>query len=264
MLAGSERDLRFLSPRLARTAKLDLEPAADWAAVLASPAGSALRLAASVDRGFTLDGVTVVAAADLLGGRAGNEATASAANLLPGGGELAGGDVVVHEEFGIGIVEGLETLAASDIGMGGDAVVLRYAKEGRRLVPVAEADRLWRYGADADAVTLDALDGSTWQKRRGDIDAAIAESARALAGLAAEREAIRTDPVIAPVADYERFAAGFPVYRDARPGAGDRRLPDGPGERHADEPPRHRRTSAMARPRSRCAPPPPSRSPGGR
>ena len=29
-----------------------------------------------------------------------------------------------------------------------------------RLVPVAEADRIWRYGADADAVTLDKLDGS--------------------------------------------------------------------------------------------------------
>ena len=41
----------------------------------------------------------------------------------------------------------------------------------RRLVPVAEADRIWRYGADADAVTLDKLDGSSWQKRRGEIDA---------------------------------------------------------------------------------------------
>ena len=67
-----------------------------------------------------------------------------------------------------------------------------------RLVPIGEADRLWRYGADADAVTLDALDGSTWQKRRGAIDTAIAESAKALAALAAEREAQTTEPIVPP------------------------------------------------------------------
>ena len=210
LLAGSARDLRFLAPRLARAATLDLAPAHDWDAVMAAPPGGAMCLPAPIERGFALDGVTVVAAADLLGGRAGTEASASAAGLLPGGGELAAGDVVVHEDFGIGIVEGLETLPAGDTGPGGDAAVLRYARDGRRLVPVAEADRLWRYGADADAVTLDALDGSTWQRRRGEIDAAIAQSARALAALAAERAAVKTDPVVPPVADYERFAAGFP------------------------------------------------------
>ena len=77
-------------------------------------------------------------------------------------------------------------------------------------MPVAEADRIWRYGADEDSVRLDRLDGSSWQKRRRDIDAAIAETARALTALAGER-AGRTAPVLDPApADYERFAAGFP------------------------------------------------------
>ncbi|MGJ3627577.1 hypothetical protein AB5I41_12465 [Sphingomonas sp. MMS24-JH45] len=75
---------------------------------------------------------------------------------------------------------------------GGDAIRLDYAKSGKRLVPVAEADRIWRYGAEADAVSLDTLDGSSWNKRRGEIDRAIAESARAaLTDLANQRQPAR-------------------------------------------------------------------------
>ena len=211
VLAGSARDLRFLTLRLSRSAKLDVVSAGTWTEVLAAPAGTVLGLVAPIDHGFVQDGITVVAAADLLGGRAGgDDRAASNAGLLTSGGDLARGDVVVHETFGIGVVEGLETLPSTDNGSGGDAIVLRYAKEARRLVPVGEADRLWRYGADAEAVTLDALDGSSWQKRRGAIDIAIAESARALAALAAERDALVTAPIAPPLAAYEKFAAGFP------------------------------------------------------
>jgi transcription-repair coupling factor (superfamily II helicase) len=206
LVTGSARDLRFLAPRLNRAAGIELTAVDSWTAALAAPKGSALMLVAPVDGGVLLDGIAVVAAADLLGGRAAIDATASGTTtLFPAGGELTRGDVVVHESFGLGVIEGVELLPD-----GGDAIVLRYAKEGRRLVPIGEADRLWRYGADAEAVTLDALDGSTWQKRRGEIDAAIAESARTLSELAREREALSTDPVVAPTADYERFAAGFP------------------------------------------------------
>ena len=207
LLVGSPRDLRFLQPRLERSAKLTFAAVDHWAEMLATKPGTATMLIAPIDRGFVMPGVTVIASGDLLGGRArGDEAGegANAARALLAS-ELRCGDVVVHEEFGIGIVRGLEMLPDD----GGDAIVLEYAKDGRRLVPVAEADRIWRYGADADAVTLDALDGSSWQKRRGAIDAAIAESARDLAAIAAERAARTTDPIVPDRAAYERFAAGF-------------------------------------------------------
>ena len=207
LIVGSPRDLRFLQPRLEHAAKIAFTVVDRWAAVIAAKPGTALLLAAPVDRGFVASGTTVVAGADLLGGRArGDEIAGSGANALSGlASELQCGDVIVHEEFGIGVVRGLEALPNA----GGDAIVLEYAKDGRRLVPVLEADRIWRYGADADAVTLDALDGSSWQKRRGAIDAAIAESARDLAAIAAERDARKTDPIEPDRARYERFAAGF-------------------------------------------------------
>jgi transcription-repair coupling factor (superfamily II helicase) len=209
LVAGSARDLRFLRPRLAKVAKLDWEPAADWAAVRAAKPGAALLLEAPVERGFAVDGITVVAAADLLGARAGvaSGTAASASAVFGDAGEIAVGDVVVHEDFGIGIVSGLEALSGAE-GVG-DALVLTYAKGARRLVPVAEADRVWRYGGDPEAVALDSLDGSSWRKRRGDIDAAVAESARELTALATERDARTTDPIAPEAAAYERFAAGF-------------------------------------------------------
>ena len=206
VIAGSSRDLRFLRPRLERAAKTAFDPVDDWAGVLAAKPGQALLLDAPIDRGFVVGGITVVAAADLLGGRAGSHEMSDgrvAQSILSS--ELRCGDVVVHETFGIGIVRGLQALPDT----GGDAIVLEYAKGGRRLVPVAEADRIWRYGADEDAVTLDTLDGASWQKRRGAIDATIAESARDLAKLAAERDARTTDSIEPDRAAYERFAAGF-------------------------------------------------------
>ncbi|MCK8457326.1 TRCF domain-containing protein [Sphingomonas faeni] len=215
VLVGSPRDLRFLQPRLERRAKIAFTAIERWSDVTAALPGTAMMLVAPIDRGFAAPGVTVVAGADLLGGRArGDELGGAGAGALPGlSSELRCGDVVVHEEFGIGIVRGLERLpdtgGDTDTDTGGDAIILCYAKDGRRLVPVAEADRIWRYGADADAVTLDALDGTSWQKRRGAIDAAIAESARDLAAIAAERAALTTDPIVADRAAYERFAGGF-------------------------------------------------------
>jgi transcription-repair coupling factor (superfamily II helicase) len=205
LVIGSPRDLRFLAARLQRVAGIVLEPVTRFAEALAATPGSAMMLAAPIDRGFVVDGLTVVAGGDLLGGRAGGDERSGASSdaLFGDLSELRIGDVVVHEDFGIGVVAGLEGLDA------GDAIALDYAKGGRRLVPVTEADRIWRYGADADAVTLDALDGSSWQKRRGAIDAAIAESARELAAIAAERDARTTDPIAPDASVYERFASGF-------------------------------------------------------
>jgi len=212
VVAGSPRDLRFLSHRLQKSAKLEFRTVSDWAEAVAAPVGAAMLLAAPVDRGFVMQGVSLVAGGDLLGGRArGDELAMSAVDpLMENAGRLKVGDVVVHEEFGIGQVVGLEALPD-----GGDAVVLEYAKEARRLVPVAEADRIWRYGADADAVTLDSLDGQSWQKRRGAIDQAVAESARGLAELAAERDRQRTEPIEPDGSAYERFAGGFPFVETA-------------------------------------------------
>jgi transcription-repair coupling factor (superfamily II helicase) len=211
MVLGAARDLRFLNGRIAKALGSDPVSAPNWREFEAAPPGTVALMEMPVDQGWCLPDLLVVAAGDLLGSRASTgEAAHSALDVLHGGaGEIRLGDVVVHEDFGIGRVVGLEAIdSTSDDAE--DAIVLEYAGETRRLVPVSDADRLWRYGADADAVTLDRLDGSGWEKRRSAIDSAIAESARGLTALAAERDA-RSAAVVEPdPAAYERFASGFP------------------------------------------------------
>jgi transcription-repair coupling factor (superfamily II helicase) len=217
VLLGSERDLRFLTRRTAKLLKCEIRAVDSWRKVKAAKAGEVLALPMPVDRGFIRNGIYAVAAADLLGSRAEPAAarTFSVDTTLFDFSEIRVGDVVVHEDHGIARISGLQRMPDADDGEPGDAIVLTYAEGGARLVPVAEADRIWRYGAEEDAVALDKLDGASWQKRRVGIEAAVAESARALTELAAAR-AKREAIVLEPKTDaYERFAAGFPFSETA-------------------------------------------------
>ncbi|MCA1199256.1 DEAD/DEAH box helicase [Sphingomonas sp. R647] len=215
VLAGSQRDLRFLRTRVAKRLGLEVASLADWAEAEALPTGTAGLLEMPADRGFVSKAMVLVAAADLLGSRALSDgsSTAAANPWSVGGSEIRIGDVVVHEDHGVGIVAGLEPAPIG--GEGGEMIALEYAGGARRLVAIDDADRIWRYGADAEAVTLDKLDGSSWLKRRGEINAAITESAKGLAALA-ETRAKLVAPVLEPdPAAYERFAGGFPFNETA-------------------------------------------------
>jgi len=67
----------------------------------------------------------------------------------------------------------------------------------RRLIAVEDADRIWKYGADRTAVTLDGLDGTSWRKRRLVIDKAMSETAADMSRLAkesAKRKAVELEP----------------------------------------------------------------------
>lgn len=214
IFAGSQRDLRFLRPRLAKRLGREILDLPDWSAMVALKPGGVGVVELTADRGFIDEAMIVIAAADLLGSRAliRDQPTTMA---MPWSldGAIRSGDVVVHEDHGVGIVTGLE--AAPLDGQEGEMIALEYADGARRLFGPDEAGRVWRYGGDADAVTLDKLDGSSWLKRRGEVDAAIAHSARELAALA-EARAQRVAPIIDPdPAAYEQFAHGFPFNETA-------------------------------------------------
>jgi transcription-repair coupling factor (superfamily II helicase) len=209
LVAGSPRDIRFLSRRLEQGFAKAPQPIQSWAEIAEAEEGALLTAYVELDRGWTADGLTVVAGPDILGARALERSIGAAPDPLAQ--EVADfhlGDAVIHEDHGLGVLRGIDSVSTGEAE--NDAIRLEYAGEAQRLVPVEEAGRLWRYGAEAEAISLDKLDGSSWEKRRGEIDAAIAETARQLVALAEER-AGRSAPVLdPPVPDYERFAAGFP------------------------------------------------------
>jgi transcription-repair coupling factor (superfamily II helicase) len=207
LLLGSPRDLRFLTRRIERALKREVESLGSWAEALALPPASLASLPMAVPRGFATATLDAVAAADLIGSRAEQEAGPGASPVQAfAAAEVRLGDVVVHEDHGLGSVAGLTELPDG----GGDAIVLRFGAEDRRLVPVAEAGRLWRYGSEDEAVTLDRLDGSSWEKRRGEVLAAIAHSARGLVALADERMAAEAPVIEADASRYEQLAGSFP------------------------------------------------------
>lgn len=215
VLAGSERDLRFLRSRVGKRLGIEMVALADWAEACALTPGNAGFLEVAADGGFVDEGVVLVAATDLLGSRAINNGASpqSSGSFMLGVGEVGIGDVIVHEDHGVGIVAGLEQ--SPEASQDGEMIALEYAGGSRRLVATDEANRIWRYGGDADAVKLDKLDGTSWLKRRGGISAAIEESARALSALA-EARAQLTAPALDPdPAAYEAFAAGFPFNETA-------------------------------------------------
>lgn len=210
VLLGSDRDLRFLRPRIAMMLERDCNMLAGWADAADLPPSTFAALEMPCDKGFARDKVIAVAAADLLGSRAETESgSVDAGSGFDGLGDLRCGDVVVHEDHGIAVISGIEPLPLLE-GSAEDAIALEFASAGRRLVPASDAGRIWRYSADPEAVALDKLDESSWIKRRQTLDGVLAETAKALIALAHER-AERTVPAIAADPDiYERFVAGFP------------------------------------------------------
>ena len=209
VIAGAERDLRFLTRRLGADG-IECARVTNWASASESRPPTVALLELELDAGWTQPGLIVIAAADILGARAGRAADVASVDQFVAVAELHTGDAVVHEDHGLGLVAGIETMTG---GTTQDAIALEYAGGARRLVPVAEADRLWRYGGDGSKLTLDKLDGSSWIDRRQTIEAAVAETARHLVELAHERGE-RVAPALVPPTDaYERFASGF-GYRE--------------------------------------------------
>src|SRR5438876_628476 len=77
--------------------------------------------------------------------------------------DLAIGDVVVHEDHGLGRYLGLQTMKIGD--REGDFLLLEYAEANRLYLPVERLDRISKYlGADTDAARLDRLGGASWQR----------------------------------------------------------------------------------------------------
>ena len=103
-------------------------------------------------------------------------------------------------------------------GVISDTLRLEYHGGAVLLAPIDEIGRIWRYGAEEDAVTLDRLKGDGWSKRRAEVSRQIDADAAALVEQARVREQARTEPVMPPAAELARFAARFayPETRDQK------------------------------------------------
>ncbi len=182
----------------------------DYAAVRRKPAGSVSLVTLGVERGFVADRIALVGEQDLLGERISRPARRRkrADQFIAEATEIAEGDLVVHQEYGIGRYDGLETLHVT--GAPHDCLRLIYDGDEKLFLPVENIEVLSRFGSEAQGVALDKLGGAGWQTRKARMKSRIRDMAGELIRIAAARQ-LRDAAVMAPAeGSWDEFCARFP------------------------------------------------------
>jgi transcription-repair coupling factor (superfamily II helicase) len=207
LLAGIETELRAMARALRRGCAVTPHPIPSLAACLSRDEPGLFSIVADIGSGFVdrANRLVVISASDVFGARLVERRFASA--VLTAETDLQIGDVVIHEEHGVGLLRGLERVEIG--GVEQDFVRLDYHGDTSVLVPMGEIGLIWRYGAEPGAVALDRLKGESWRKRRAEAGAEIGKVARRLVGLARERAGAAVAPIEPPRQAYADFAARF-------------------------------------------------------
>lgn len=119
------------------------------------------------------------------------------------------GDYVVHVNHGIGKYVGVETLEVA--GVHKDYLLIRYAGEDKIYVPTDQVGLLQKYiGSEGEAPRLHKMGGSDWLKAKARAKAAVADLAKELIALYAERQ-VKPGFAFPPDTPWQReFEDAFP------------------------------------------------------
>jgi transcription-repair coupling factor (superfamily II helicase) len=180
----------------------------NWQEALGSKTQPAL-MVLPLDHGFTAPDVAVLTEQDMLGDRLvrRRKKRKGAAAFLSELATLSPGDLVVHNDHGIGRYEGLTSIMVGKAPH--DCVALEYAGGNKLYVPVENIDLLTRYGNESEGVALDRLGGEGWQRRKSRMKERIREIAGELIKTAALR-ATRPGVVIEADSAFPQFVDRFP------------------------------------------------------
>jgi transcription-repair coupling factor (superfamily II helicase) len=188
----------------------DVAPEDGWAAVRRKPAGSVSIVVLGLERGFIGDRLALVGEQDLLGERISRppRRRKRADQFIAEATEIAEGDLVVHQEYGIGRYDGLETLTVT--GAPHDCLRLIYDGDEKLYLPVENIEILSRFGSEAQGVALDKLGGAGWQTRKARMKSRIRDMASELIRIAAARKVREAVSVTPPEGSWDEFCSRFP------------------------------------------------------
>jgi transcription-repair coupling factor (superfamily II helicase) len=163
-----------------------------------------------IERGFLTDRLALVAEQDLLGSRIARppKRRKRADQFIADATEIAAGDLVVHQDHGIGRYDGLETVTVN--GAAHDCLRLLYDGGDKLFLPVENIDLLSRFGQETDGVALDKLGGASWQARKAKAKNRIQDMAAGLIRLAAERQTREASLIAPEEGAFAEFCARFP------------------------------------------------------
>ncbi len=181
-----------------------------WAEVTRLAPGTVGVVTLGLERGFTAQGVTLVSEQDLLGDRISRppRRRKRADQFIAEATEIAEGDLVVHQEYGIGRYDGLETLRVGPAPH--DCLRLIYDGLEKLYLPVENIELLSRFGSEGGGVALDKLGGAGWQTRKARMKQRIRDMAGELIRTAAQRRTQDAVTLAPAEGEWDEFCARFP------------------------------------------------------
>jgi transcription-repair coupling factor (superfamily II helicase) len=207
--AWSEGSAERLSGVLQDHGLQEPAPAPIWPDVAALKPDRPALATLPIENGFETDAMAIVAEQDILGDRlARQRKRRKASSLIAEAAALSPGDLIVHQDHGIGRYEGLKTLDVQ--GAPHDCLDLTYLNNDKLYLPVENIELVTRYGSEDAAAQLDKLGGVGWQSRKARAKQRLRDMAEELIRIAAERAARTAEEVAAPEGAYDEFCARFP------------------------------------------------------
>jgi len=109
-------------------------------------------------------------------------------NALTSIDQISRGDYVVHQNYGIGVYDGIHNVSMQ--GITKDYLLIKFAGKDSLYVPVTQLDLISRYtySKDDEKVSLSKLGGESWNKTKQKARKATQEMAKELIELYAKRE----------------------------------------------------------------------------
>ncbi|MBX3509796.1 MAG: transcription-repair coupling factor [Hyphomonadaceae bacterium] len=183
--------------------------AESWANAAAAPKQAPALIVLPVEHGFETGGFAVLAEQDILGDRlARPRKRRKASSVIAEAAALSPGDLIVHQDHGVGRYEGLKTLDVQ--GAPHDCLDLAYAGGDKLYLPVENFELISRYGAEDAEAQLDKLGGVAWQSRKARAKQRLRDMAEELLRIAAQRATRVAEPVSPPEGLWDEFCARFP------------------------------------------------------
>ncbi|HRP09839.1 MAG TPA: transcription-repair coupling factor [Terricaulis sp.] len=162
-----------------------------------------------LERGFETETLAILAEQDILGDRlARPRKRRKASSVIAEAAALSPGDLIVHQDHGVGRYDGLKTLDVN--GAPHDCLDLGYAGGDKLYLPVENFELISRYGAEGAEAQLDKLGGVAWQSRKARAKQRLRDMAEELLRIAAQRATKTAEPVAAPEGLWDEFCARFP------------------------------------------------------
>jgi transcription-repair coupling factor (superfamily II helicase) len=187
-----------------------VQKAANYEETRDAPLSATALVTLGMERGFVADKLALVSEQDLLGERIARppRRRKRADQFIAEATEIAEGDLVVHQDHGIGRYDGLVTLDVNNAQH--DCLRLLYDGDQKLFLPVENIEMLSRFGSETAGVALDKLGGASWQNRKSKMKQRIRDMAGELIRTAAERRLREAETMAPAEGAWDEFCARFP------------------------------------------------------